>query len=70
MYHTDRGISFNDVQLKGEKLQENLADFIMRFRCHPVAVTPNIKNMFFAAAHQSSAMGPATNAFASIKKTG
>ncbi|XP_055847948.1 uncharacterized protein LOC129913326 [Episyrphus balteatus] len=43
---TDRGISLNDVQLVGEKLQDNLADLIMRFRCHPVAVTADIKKMY------------------------
>lgn len=36
---TDRGISLNDAQLIGGKLQDDLADLIMRFRCRPVAIT-------------------------------
>lgn len=43
---TDRGISINEVQLVGEKLQDDLANLIMRFRCHQVAVTADIKKMY------------------------
>lgn len=39
---TDQGISLNDVQLIGEKLQDDLADLIMRFRCRPIAITADI----------------------------
>lgn len=43
---TDRGISINEVQLIGEKLQDDLANLIMRFRCHRVAVTADIHKMW------------------------
>lgn len=43
---TDRGISLNDMQLIGEKMQEDLAPLIMRFRCNPIAVTADIKKMY------------------------
>lgn len=43
---TDRGVSLNELQLIGERLQDDLANLIMRFRCHPVAVTADIKKMY------------------------
>lgn len=43
---TDLGKSLNDVQLVGEKLQDDLADLIMRFRCHAVAITADVRKMF------------------------
>lgn len=43
---TDRGISLNDIQLVGERLQLDLADIITRFRRHPIAVTADIRMMF------------------------
>lgn len=43
---TDRGTSLNEMQLIGEKLQDDLADLIMRFRCHQVAVTADIRKMY------------------------
>lgn len=43
---TNRCISLNEVQLVGEKLQEDLAPLIMRFRCNPVAITADIKKMY------------------------
>lgn len=42
---TNKGISLNETQLIGEKLQEDLAPLIMRFRCNPVAVTADIRKM-------------------------
>lgn len=43
---TDRGVSLNEIQLVGEKLQEDLAPLIMRFRCKPIAITADIKKMY------------------------
>ncbi|XP_067616463.1 uncharacterized protein [Eurosta solidaginis] len=43
---TDRGISLNEVQMLGEKLQRDLAEIIMRFRRHKVGVIGDIKMMF------------------------
>lgn len=43
---TDQGISLNDIQLVGEKLQFDLADINMRFRRYPIAVMADIKMMF------------------------
>lgn len=43
---TDRGISFNDIQMLGEKLQRDLHEIIMRFRRHSVAFCADIKMMF------------------------
>lgn len=43
---TNKSISLNEAQLVGEKLQEDLAPLIMRFRCNPVAVTADIKKMY------------------------
>ncbi|XP_031632022.1 uncharacterized protein LOC116346230 [Contarinia nasturtii] len=43
---TDRGISLNDIQMLGEKLQRNLHEIIMRFRRHRIAVCADIKKMF------------------------
>lgn len=43
---TDKGMSLNEAQLVGKKLQDDLAHLIMRFRCHPVAITADIQKMF------------------------
>lgn len=43
---TNHGISLNDAQLVGEKLQDDLAHLIMRFRCHPVAIAADIRKMY------------------------
>lgn len=43
---TCQGISLNEAQLVGEKLQEDLSPLIMRFRCNPLAVTADIKKMY------------------------
>lgn len=43
---TDKGISLNDVQMLGEKLQRKLHDIIMRFRRHRIAVSADIKKMY------------------------
>lgn len=43
---TDSGVSLNEIQLIGEKLQDDLTDLVMRFRCHPVAITSDIKKMY------------------------
>lgn len=44
--NTDRGISLNDIQLLGPKLQRDLHETVMRLRRHKVAVCPDIKKMF------------------------
>lgn len=43
---TDQGISLNDIQLIGGKLQLDLADIIMRLRRHPTALIADICKMF------------------------
>ncbi|XP_036327151.1 uncharacterized protein LOC118739748 [Rhagoletis pomonella] len=43
---TDKGVSLNEVQMLGEKLQRDLAEIVMRFRRHKVAVIGDIKMMF------------------------
>lgn len=43
---TDRGISLNDIQMVGPKLQRDLFETIMRFRRHRIAVYADIKKMF------------------------
>lgn len=43
---TNEGISLNEAQLVGEKLQEDLADILMRFRMNQIAVSADIKQMF------------------------
>lgn len=43
---TTTGVSFNDIQLVGEKLQYDLADTFVRFRRHKVAIAADIKKMF------------------------
>lgn len=40
------GQSFNDIQLVGEKLQFDLADIIVRFRRHKIAIGCDVKKMF------------------------
>lgn len=43
---TDQGISINDIQLVGEKLQEDLFGLILRFRMHRIGITADIKKMY------------------------
>lgn len=43
---TDKGISLNEVQQLGEKLQRDLFEIVMRFRRHRVAFSADIKMMF------------------------
>lgn len=43
---TNNGISLNDVQLVGEKLQPDLASLLLGFRFHRVAMTADIKKMY------------------------
>lgn len=43
---TDKGISLNDAQLIGGKLQRDLHETTMRFRRHKCAINADIKQMF------------------------
>lgn len=43
---TDQGLSLNDTQLIGEKLQDNLFDLVMRFRTHRIGITADIQKMY------------------------
>lgn len=43
---TDKGISLNEVQIVGSKLQLDLAEIVMRFRRHRVAINADIHKMF------------------------
>ncbi|XP_055840379.1 uncharacterized protein LOC129907962 [Episyrphus balteatus] len=43
---TNRGISLNEVQMLGEKLQKDLHEILMRFRRHRIAISADIKMMF------------------------
>lgn len=43
---TTRGLSLNDIQMTGPKLQKDLHVTLMRFRRHRVAVCADIKKMF------------------------
>lgn len=43
---TSNGKSFNDIQITGPNLQENLADIILRFRFHRFVFTADIKKMY------------------------
>lgn len=43
---TSIGVSFNDTQLPGEKLQCDLGEIILRFRLHRFAITADIIKMF------------------------
>lgn len=40
---SDKGISVNDIQMLGPKLQKDLYETVMRFRRHKVAITPTSK---------------------------
>lgn len=40
---TTTGRSFNDIQLIGGKLQDDLIDLVVRFRWHAVAITADVK---------------------------
>lgn len=43
---SDRGLSLNECQLVGERLQEDLFNILQRFRTHRIAVTADIKKMY------------------------
>lgn len=43
---TNKGISLNDTQLVGEKLQDDLFSLIMRFRTHQIGFTADIRKMY------------------------
>lgn len=43
---TSLGISLNEAQFKGPKLQRNLYEILIRFRRHKVAISADIKSMF------------------------
>ncbi|XP_055850678.1 uncharacterized protein LOC129915223 [Episyrphus balteatus] len=43
---TNKGISLNEIQMLGEKLQRDLHEIIMRFRRHRIAICADIKKMF------------------------
>lgn len=43
---TTNGKSLNDIQMIGEKLQMDLADQLMRFRCNNIAIVADVKQMF------------------------
>lgn len=43
---TTSGESFNDQQLKGERLQKNLPDCIIRFRRHRIGIRADIRQMY------------------------
>lgn len=43
---TSTGISFNDIQLPGEKLQADLGEILLRFRLLRYAITGDIVKMF------------------------
>lgn len=43
---TDQGISINEIQMKGEKLQEDLIALILRFRLNRIGITADIKKMY------------------------
>ena len=43
---TSDGISLNSCLLKGPKLQPDIGQILIRFRCHPVGLMDDIKKMF------------------------
>lgn len=43
---TSSGESFNDIQMKGEELQDNLVDILLRFRTHRIALVGDIEQMY------------------------
>lgn len=43
---TKSGVTFNDIQMTGEKLQPELTTILIRFRLNQVAVTADIKKMY------------------------
>lgn len=45
-FATQTGISLNDAQMVGEKLQADLSVQLMNFRRYPVAITADIKKMY------------------------
>lgn len=44
--HTKLGLSLNDAQFVGSKLQRDLHQILMRFRRHNIAVAADIKKMY------------------------
>lgn len=47
---TDRGISINELQMKGEKLQDDLFALILKFRRHRIGITADVKKMYLQVA--------------------
>ncbi|XP_049308068.1 uncharacterized protein LOC125777355 [Bactrocera dorsalis] len=43
---TYKGISLNEVQMLGEKLQRDLAEIVLRFRRHKIGIIGDIQKMF------------------------
>lgn len=43
---TSSGVSCNDIQLIGERRQDNLTDILLRFRLHRIALTADIKQIY------------------------
>lgn len=43
---TNHGLSLNDIQMNGEKLQKDLFEIIRRFRRHRIAICADIRKMF------------------------
>lgn len=43
---TDKGISLNEVQMVGEKLQRELVEILLSFRLHPVGMCTDISKMY------------------------
>lgn len=43
---TSSGQSFNDIHMKGERLQDNLVDIVLRFRLHKIALTADVQQMY------------------------
>lgn len=45
-YPSDTGLSLNDIQLVGEKLQADLATLLQKFRRHHIALTADVKKIY------------------------
>lgn len=43
---TNRGLSLNEAQLVGERLQDDLFDLIIWFRTHQIGITADIRKMY------------------------
>lgn len=51
---TDRGVSLNQVQMVGEKLQDALFWILLRFRMNPFAFTADIRKMYLQVKRRSN----------------